>query len=191
MCTVCPELQLILLGLLGHFGKLTRSDSKHEVQVSNEGSAEERKSILNENPADYDVNIDRKIISQYVLREKKEDQPIIKYVLREKKEDQPIIEYVLMEEKEDQPIIEYDDKLNFTSQENIVPNISSLTEVDAKFQRMPSVLAIELVFVLLNNLYTFMIRSYKNSIPLLKRNIIILISYYLVEIVNFILIYQV
>ena len=96
-----------------------------------------------------------------------------------------------MEEKEDQPIIEYDDKLNFTSQENIVPNISSLTEVDAKFQRMPSVLAIELVFVLLNNLSTFMIRSYKNSIPLLKRNIIILISYYLVEIVNFILIYQV
>ena len=64
-------------------------------------------------------------------------------------------------------------------------------EIGVKFQRMPSVFLIELVLVLLSNLFTFMIRSYKNSIPLVKLNIIILLSYYIVEIANFVLICQV
>ena len=60
-----------------------------------------------------------------------------------------------------------------------------------KFQPMFSVFLIELILVLLSNLFTLMIRSYKNSIPQVKLNIIIIISYYIVEWGNLVLFYQV
>ena len=64
-------------------------------------------------------------------------------------------------------------------------------EKKTKFQPMFSVFLIELILVLFSNLSTLMIRSYKNSIPLVKLNMIILISYYVVELGNFVLICQV
>ena len=69
-------------------------------------------------------------------------------------------------------------------------NITSSSKKE-KFQPMFSVFLIELILVLLSNLFTFMIRSYKNSIPLVKLNMIILISYYIVEWGNLVLFYQV
>ena len=68
---------------------------------------------------------------------------------------------------------------------------STFSSKKEKFQPMFSVFLIELILVLLSNLFTFMIRSYKNSIPLIKLNMIILISYYIVEWGNLVLFYQV
>ena len=81
-----------------------------------------------------------------------------------------------------------DDKKNARNENRSGGTHSS---VKMKFQPMFSVFLIELILVLLSNLFTFMIRSYKNSIPLVKLNIIILISFYLVELGNFVLICQV
>ena len=69
-------------------------------------------------------------------------------------------------------------------------NSTSSSEKE-KFQPIFSVFLIELILVLLSNLFTFMIRSYKNSIPLVKLNMIIFISYYIVEWGNLVLFYQV
>ena len=77
------------------------------------------------------------------------------------------------------------------SSENIIKSNSTYSSENKKFQPMLSVFLIELILVLLSNLFTLMIRSYKNSIPLVKLNIIILISFYLVELGNFVLICQV
>ena len=59
------------------------------------------------------------------------------------------------------------------------------------FQAMPVVFLIELVLVLVGNLCTWMIRNYKNSIPFLRLNMIILVYHYLVEIGNIALTFQV
>ena len=69
-------------------------------------------------------------------------------------------------------------------------NSTSSSEKE-KFQPMFSVFLIELILVLLSNLFIIMIRSYKNSIPLVKLNMIILISYHIVEWGNLVLLYQV
>ena len=74
---------------------------------------------------------------------------------------------------------------------NIKNSTSGSGEKKTKFQPMFSVFLIELILVLFSNLSTLMIRSYKNSIPLVKLNMIILISYYVVELGNFVLICQV
>ena len=74
---------------------------------------------------------------------------------------------------------------------NMKNSTSGSEKKKTKFQPMISVFLIELILVLFSNLSTLMIRSYKNSIPLVKLNMIILISYYVVELANFILICQV
>jgi len=78
-----------------------------------------------------------------------------------------------------------------TRNENRSNSTSGSGEKKTKFQPMFSVFLIELILVLFSNLSTLMIRSYKNSIPLVKLNMIILISYYVVELVNYVLICQV
>ena len=78
-----------------------------------------------------------------------------------------------------------------TRNENRSNSTSGSGDQKTKFQPMFSVFLIELILVLFSNLSTLMIRSYKNSIPLVKLNMIILISYYVVELGNFVLICQV
>ena len=59
------------------------------------------------------------------------------------------------------------------------------------FQTMPVVFLIELVLVLVCNLCTWMIRNYKNSIPFVRLNMIILVYFYIAEIGNIALTFQV
>ena len=61
----------------------------------------------------------------------------------------------------------------------------------AAFKTSFPVFLLDLVLFLSSNLFTHMIRSYKNSVPHVKLNIIIVITTYIVELGNFLLIFQV
>ena len=61
----------------------------------------------------------------------------------------------------------------------------------SEFSTSFTVFILELIMVLMSNLCTHMTRSYKNSVPQVKLNIIIIISHYIVELGNLLLIFQV
>ena len=65
------------------------------------------------------------------------------------------------------------------------------TKDKAKFTPSYVVFILELIMVLMSNLCTHMIRIYKNSVPQVKLNIIIVISHYIVELANIFIIFQV
>ena len=65
------------------------------------------------------------------------------------------------------------------------------TENKEKFTPSYVVFILELIMVLMSNLCTHMIRIYKNSVPHVKLNIIIVISHYIVELGNIIIMFQV
>ena len=61
----------------------------------------------------------------------------------------------------------------------------------SEFSTSFTVFILELIMVLMSNLCTHMTRSYKNSVPQVKLNIIIIISHYIVKLGNLLLIFQV
>ena len=65
------------------------------------------------------------------------------------------------------------------------------TKNKEKFTPSYVVFILELIMVLMSNLCTHMIRIYKNSVPQVKLNIIIVISHYIVELGNMIIMFQV
>ena len=92
--------------------------------------------------------------------------------------------------------------------EDILPNLRNFTsllirlqqerqrskrssEEKSEFSTSFTVFILELIMVLMSNLCTHMIRIYKNSVPQVKLNIIIVISHYIVELGNLLLIVQV
>ena len=92
--------------------------------------------------------------------------------------------------------------------EDILPNLRNFTSLlirlqqerqrskrssgeKSEFSTSFTVFILELIMVLMSNLCTHMIRIYKNSVPHVKLNIIIVISHYIVELGNLLLIVQV
>ena len=65
---------------------------------------------------------------------------------------------------------------------------NNITELDDQilndYERSPVVFMISLICFLSSNLFAFMIRIFKNSIPLVNMNIIILINYSIAELYN-------
>lgn len=61
----------------------------------------------------------------------------------------------------------------------------------AAFTPSYAVFLLELIMVLSGNVFAHMVRTYKNSVPHIKLNIIIVISHYIVELANVFLTFQV
>lgn len=62
---------------------------------------------------------------------------------------------------------------------------------NATFSPSYVVFLLELILVLCSNVFAHMVRTYKNSVPHIKLNIIIIISHYIVELSNLFMIFQV